>query len=179
MTDAAQERDEDVRRSGGTARLELILAVVLPACAALYLWRALAVPDPPRRLEVSVGTFPIVVGIALLASALLCAAVTARDRRTLSMRASGERTEAAVSSWRDVLVGIGSLLALAVAFEPLGYPLVAATFVAGIATYYAREKMARNLVVGIVLAVASYVLFTRYLGILLPNGALLSALGIE
>jgi putative tricarboxylic transport membrane protein len=177
--DTGANRGAGPTRSPGSSRLELLLAAVLPVCAVLYLWQALTVPEPPRLLQVSVGAFPVVVAIALVASALLCAVVTLRDRRPAAAPPTDAGSETEVSSWRDVIVGIGALIALPATFEPLGYVVVATAFIGGVATYYAPEKLVRNLVVGIALAIASYVLFTRYLGILLPPGAVLSALGLE
>ena len=167
------------QKSGAVARIvETGFTVLLIPFSLFYLWQSTEVPEPPRNIVVGPRTFPMIVGGLMLGvSAML---VWRRLRAAASMSAAVDPEPAAVpiddegtiSDWPAVWTVLGSLLALFVLLEPLGFVTAFSIFIFGLSTLFSPGRWLVNLVVSLAFSVSFFFLFTRILEIPLPNGLL-------
>lgn len=154
----------------------------LPLFAACYLWQALTVEVPGRQLVVSPRAFPTFVGVLMV---LVTIALAVREllsvRRQSAGTASGRAALHAgdpedeverISSWRDVWVVVGALVAYVVMFGPVGYPLSTFGVLTALSTYFARDKWRRNVLVALAFTVLTWYVFRYLLSVQLPAGVL-------
>ncbi|MEV4017238.1 tripartite tricarboxylate transporter TctB family protein [Nonomuraea angiospora] len=72
--------------------------------------------------------------------------------------------------WPSVLLLIGSLAAYALLLVPAGYWQATTVFFVAVARVLGSRRLVRDVLVGLALALATYFLFDRLLGITLPPG---------
>jgi putative tricarboxylic transport membrane protein len=167
-------------KTGAVARtVETGFTLLLVPFSLFFIWQGMEVPEPPRTIVVGPRTFPMVVGCLLLVvSALL---VWRRVRKAPAMSAADDQNAAAVpvedddiaiTDWPAVWTVLGSLLALLILLEPLGFVIAFSLFIFGLSTLFSPTRWLMNLVVSLAFSVFFYFLFTRVLEIPLPNGVL-------
>ncbi|MEV4085459.1 tripartite tricarboxylate transporter TctB family protein, partial [Nonomuraea fuscirosea] len=81
--------------------------------------------------------------------------------------ASGEDGE---THWPSVLMLLGALAAYALLLVPAGYWQATTVFFVAVARVLGSRRLVRDVLAGLVLALATYFLFDRLLGITLPPG---------
>lgn len=156
------------RREGlGTRAAETVFLLALPVFSGFYLWQAGRIPQPPGNIAVGPRTVPLLIGWVMLAVALL--QVFIRFRPSAGERGSGGDS---ISDWSAVWLVLGIFLLLIVLVERLGFVLAVGLFISGLSTFFARSRWVGNVLTGFMFAVAVYLLFTRVLGIELPEGVL-------
>ncbi len=156
------------RRGGLSA--DRVVAFVLPVAAAVFLWQAALVTEPPRDVIVGPRLFPLIIGAVLL---VLAFAHLLREYRRESRPAAAEP----IGDWAAVGVLAGALAALILLFELLGFVVASFLFVAAVSTFLDRARWRRNVAVAVVFAPLMWALFTRLLGIDLPGGIAAGLLG--
>lgn len=144
-------------------------------------------PDPSTTSVVGPQVAPLVIGTAIVVSALalLVRGLRSPDShpRTGSTGAgdgnTGEhnaaappRSASARLGQRRVLVTFGIFAAYIVAFIPVGYLLSTFAFLVAMTTYVDRSKLPRNCIFAAVFSLAVYVLFNHGLQVQLPPGLL-------
>lgn len=115
---------------------------------------------PPR-------TFPMTVGILLLfcGSGLALKSWSIRDADLAIKWPDGE-------GFRTILVTLASLGCYIALMNPLGLPLATFLYIAFSIWYLKRSKWLMAIVVSLITAVISYILFIRLLGLSFPAGFL-------
>lgn len=171
-----------LRKEGVVARrVETAFTVLLPILSMLFIWQATQVSEPPRNIVVGPRTFPLLIGWMMLAvSGVLVwqrmCALAAEARAAASDPQVGvvplEEDETSISDWPAVWSVLGSLLALFLLLEPLGFVAALALFLFGLSTFFGPRRWLLNLVISLAFSSLFYYLFTQVLGIPLPNGIL-------
>ncbi len=153
-------------------RSELGVAVLLLALGAVVLWDASRIADDvSHRGAVGPKAVPVLVGGLLV----VCAVLLGRDvlRGGHSEADTGEDIDLSHrSDWRTVLLLSGAFLANAVLIDWAGWVISGTVLFWGSAYALGSRAHLRDLVIAVVLAVASFSLFAVGLGIGLPAGIL-------
>jgi putative tricarboxylic transport membrane protein len=118
----------------------------------------------PRAFPYAVGALLVVTGVAVLVG-------LARGRHGSAETGEDVDTELG-TDWPRVAMLVGSVLALIVLIEPLGWPIAATVLFAGAGWSLGARPLWRPVVVGAVLAVLTHTVFTQALGVFLPAGPL-------
>lgn len=142
---------------------------VLALCGALWRQLATVAENPlvpigptfyPRLLLAVTG----ILGLCLLAADLL-------SRRRAAPPGPGARPPAA---WRPALLTFGAAILYAFLLPPLGYLPATTLFVTGLAWALGRIEARRlpgALLLGVLTALTTWVIFERYLHVFLPRSA--------
>jgi putative tricarboxylic transport membrane protein len=116
----------------------------------------------PRAFPYAIGALLVVTGLAVLAG-------LARGHRGEAEGGEDVDTDRG-TDWGRVALLVGSLLALVVLIEPLGWPIAATVLFGGAAWSLGARPLWRPLLVGAVLAVVTQIVFTQALDVFLPAG---------
>lgn len=157
-------------------RSELGVGLLLALIGILVLTDAFTMDvDIAQRGPVGPRTVPFAVGTGLLVVAVLLTADVLRGGR--GEAEGGEDVDLAEpGDWRTVLLLTGVFLAFAVLIEPLGFPVAGALLFWGSAFALGSRHHHRDPLIAAVLAVATYAVFDRLLGVPLPGGPLMGVL---
>ena len=113
--------------------------------------------------------FPYAIGLLLVATGVAVLVALARGHR--GEAESGEDIDTHLGTdWVRVVLLAGSLLALVVLIEPLGWPIAATVLFGGAAWSLGARPLWRPLLVGAVIAVITQIVFTQALDVFLPAG---------
>ena len=154
------------------------LAIVL--FSAWFLWQATTLRAGPGYAAVGPKTFPIIVGLVLLGSGLGVLLGLWRDGRREVPPTEAEGPDAEVvegaegvgTDW-PTLLGVAGLLAAYIAlYKALGFILASIVLLPAGARVLGSRAPLRDLLAGVGLSLAIYVVFTRLLGLELPAGPL-------
>jgi putative tricarboxylic transport membrane protein len=153
-------------------RSELGVSVLLGGLGALVLIDASRIPTTfTQRGPVGPAAVPVVVGVALLVIAVLLARDVLRGGHGESE--AGEDVDLShPSDWRTVLLLIGAFLANVVLIDRIGFPISGAVLFWGAAYALGSRHLLRDPIIALALSVATYLVFSRGLGIGLPAGVL-------
>lgn len=114
--------------------------------------------------------FVLAVGIVLLVLGLL---FLLRTTFLLDKDLVAEVTaEEASTHWPTTSVALLSLIVYAVLLHPLGYTLATALFFPTACRILGSTRLRRDIIIGLVLGLSIYLVFTRVLGVRLPAGLL-------
>lgn len=114
--------------------------------------------------------FPMVVGVGFLVLGLL---FLLRTTVLLDKDLVADVTaEEASTDWTTTILTLLSLVAYASLLHPLGYTLATALFFPVVGRILGSSHLLRNILIGLVLGLAIYLIFTRILGVRLPAGLL-------
>ncbi len=158
------------RRLGGRSELGVVL--LLFVLGAVVLWDASRIAsDISQRGAVGPKAVPVLVGGLLV----VCAVLLGRDvlRGGHGEAEAGEDIDLSqCSDWRTVLLLSGAFLANAALVDWAGWAISGTVLFWGSAYALGSRAYLRDLVIAVVLAVASFYLFAVGLGIRLPAGIL-------
>jgi putative tricarboxylic transport membrane protein len=129
--------------------------------ALLVLAQAFMIPVGGGYQAVGPRAFPLLVGGGMAVVAVI--GVVQAFREPLGEDREGLR-------WRPVLVLIAALILYAVLLVPVGYWQATTLFFTAVARVLGSRRLVRDLIVGLLLALATYFLFDHVLGITLPPG---------
>ena len=114
--------------------------------------------------------FPTVVGAGFLVLGLLfLLRTTVLLDRDLVAEVT---TEEATTDWATTILALLSLVAYASLLHPLGYTLATALFFPVAGRILGSTRLRRDIIIGLALGFAIYLIFTRVLGVRLPAGLL-------
>jgi putative tricarboxylic transport membrane protein len=133
--------------------------------ALVVLAQAFAIPEGNGYQAVGPRAFPLLVGggLAVVAVIGVVQAFRAGTRQA-------EPGEAESTHWPSVLWLVGALAGYALLLVPAGYWQATTVFFVAVARVLGSRKPVRDVLVGLALALATYFLFDRLLGISLPPG---------
>lgn len=153
-------------------RSELGMSVLLAGAGALVIVDAMTMStDFTQRGPVGPKAVPVIVGLLLLVVAVVLAVDVLRGGHGAAE--AGEDIDLATPmEWRTVLLLIGVFVANIMLIEVVGFPIAGALLFWGAAFALGSRHLVRDPLVAVVLALVTYVVFVRLLGVALPGGPL-------
>jgi putative tricarboxylic transport membrane protein len=151
---------------------QYVVVAILGVVGAFLIYNGLTLPEGFAKVDPLGPTFfPLVIGVAAVVLAVVLAVAIPRGSR--GEADAGEDIDPDMpSDWRTVGLLVGLFVALILLVNPLGWVITSALFFAGAATVLGSTHYLRNVVIGVVLALASFYAFYVGLGIPLPAGIL-------
>ncbi|MEU7831005.1 tripartite tricarboxylate transporter TctB family protein [Nonomuraea sp. NPDC050022] len=152
-------------------RPELGLAVIVLALGVFVVLGTLDVSAAASQLGIGPRFFPMLVGCSMIAIGLFYVADVLRG-------GSGDPEESedvdvdAPADWRSVGLVSGIFLAFTAVLNVLGWIIAASLLFFGLSVVLGAEHKLRAAGVGVVLGIATYLLFVKGLGVSLPGGLL-------
>lgn len=153
-------------------RAQYLVVAVCVLVGAFLIYSALTLPGGYAKVDpVGPKLFPMVIGVGLvLLAAILAIAI---PRGSKGEADAGEDIDPdRPSDWRTVGLLVAIFVATILLVNPLGWTITSALMFAGSATVLGSRHHVRNIVIGVVLGVASFYAFYSGLGIPLPAGIL-------
>lgn len=147
-----------------------LAAVSVIALGGIILTQVSQIGTGAGYMVVRPNVIPIAVGIGILLLGLLFLLRTTflPDQDLIAEVAAEEAT----TDWRTTAFGLAVLVAYAALLHPLGYTIATALFFP-IGTRVLRSThLWRDIIIGLVLGLTIYLVFTRLLGVRLPAGLL-------
>ncbi|MEW1838864.1 tripartite tricarboxylate transporter TctB family protein [Nonomuraea angiospora] len=150
-----------------------IVSLGFLAAAVVVLAQAFAIPQGEGYQAVGPRAFPLLVGVGL---AVVSIVGVVQAFRPGPPPATSDTVDVGVGEasekphWPSVLLLIGSLAAYALLLVPAGYWQATTAFFVAVARVLGSRRLVRDVLVGLALALATYFLFDRLLGISLPPG---------
>ena len=164
-------------RSAAGARAELALSAGVLALGAFALYTALRLPSAGGYSGIGPNAIPIAVaaGLAVLGVWLLIEALTHGWRARTSDDAA-ERGEHAfhASAFAWITAGLFAQMAL---IHNAGFVLAAAVLFTAVARGFGSRRLVRDAAIGLVLGLAVFLFFVKFLNVGLPAGWLSPLLG--
>lgn len=153
-------------------KAQYLVCLVLVAVGGFLIFDALTLAEGFAKVDpVGPKLFPLVIGIVLIALAVVLA--VAIPRGSVGEADAGEDVDPnSPGDWRTVGLLVGLFVLVIVLVEPLGWAITGTLLFAGAATILGNRHYVRNIAIGAVLAVASFYAFYSGLGIPLPAGIL-------
>jgi putative tricarboxylic transport membrane protein len=166
----------DMRSLKGDAQLAIGVIVL----AAVYLYMDMRLPEVRLSDPLGPKAFPALVGVGLIASALL---LLLERRHKLRINPLAETPPAADEPGTNpgksirhsplVLVGMAAWTALYyVCFDRVGYLIATIVFLLGLLTYFNRHRHKTNIAVALGFTLVFDLLFSLVLGVPMPAGLL-------
>jgi putative tricarboxylic transport membrane protein len=153
-------------------KAQYIVCVVLVAVGAFLIYDALSLEAGFAKVDpVGPKIFPMAIGVILIVLAVVLA--IAIPRGSVGEADAGEDVDPNTpGDWRTVGMLVGLFVVVILLVTPLGWAITGTLLFAGAATILGDHHYIRNVVIGAVLAVASFYAFYSGLGIPLPAGIL-------
>jgi putative tricarboxylic transport membrane protein len=153
-------------------RAQYLVCAVLVLVGAFLIYDAVTLEAGFAKVDpVGPKFFPLAIGVVLLVLAVVLAIVI--ERGSVGEADAGEDVDPNTpGDWRTVGMLVGLFVAVIVLVDPLGWAITGTLLFAGTATILGSRHYVRNVVIGAVLAVASFYAFYSGLGIPLPAGIL-------
>jgi putative tricarboxylic transport membrane protein len=151
---------------------ELLLALGAVAFGLLVIWQTTAIRVAPIYATVGPRTIPFIVGAGLVLTGLWLA-VEALSGRTTAGSAESEDVDLSLpTDWRTVGLLALVLIVYLLLIERAGFVIASTVLFAGAAAAMGSRRYVRDTVIGVLLALALYLIFNRGLGLNLPAGVL-------
>jgi putative tricarboxylic transport membrane protein len=168
----APEREERREHTEKPDYAQYVVVAVLAVVGVFLIYTSLTLPEGFAKVDpVGPSFFPMVIGVAAVALAVVLAVAIPRGSR--GEADAGEDIDPDMpSDWRTVGLLIALFVAMILLVNPLGWAITSALFFAGAATVLGSKHYVRNIAIGVVLALASFYAFYSGLGIPLPAGIL-------
>jgi putative tricarboxylic transport membrane protein len=151
---------------------ELLLALGAVLFGLLVIWQTTQIRVAPIYSTVGPRVIPYIVGAGLVLTGLWLA-IEALTGRTTAGSAESEDVDLSLpTDWRCIGLLTLALLAYLLLIERAGFVIASAVLFVGAAYAMGSRRYVRDIVIGVLLALALYVLFNRGLGLDLPAGVL-------
>jgi putative tricarboxylic transport membrane protein len=151
---------------------QYIVVAVLVIVGGFLVYSGLTLEEGFAKVDpVGPKFFPIIIGTAALVLAVILAVAIPRGSKG-EADAGEDIDPEAPGDWRTVGLLIALFVAMILLVNWLGWVIMSALFFAGAATILGSKHYVRNVVIGVVLALASFYAFYSGLGIPLPAGIL-------
>jgi putative tricarboxylic transport membrane protein len=151
---------------------QYLVVAVLALVGAFLVYSALTLPTGFAKVDpVGPRFFPMIIGIAALALAVVLAIAIPRGSRG-EADAGEDIDPEAPGDWRTVGLLVVLFIAMILLVNPLGWVVMSTLFFGSAATILGSKHYVRNFAIGLILALASFYAFYSGLGIPLPAGIL-------
>jgi putative tricarboxylic transport membrane protein len=147
-----------------------IVAIGFLLVAVVVLVSAFRIPAGGGYQAVGPRAFPLLVGAGLGVVAVIGAVQAFAPGRVVTAPVASEDEDDGPIQWQPVLVLVAALALYATLIVPVGYWQSTTVFFVVCARVLGSRRLLRDAVIAVVLALATYVLFDRVLGITLPPG---------
>jgi putative tricarboxylic transport membrane protein len=156
----------DTAKPGGPLG-EILVAIGVVALGLFFLIGASSIALLPGYARIGPRFFPYLVGCGLVVAGLLLVREAFRPR---------EQPSGQADDWTAIAWIVAGLIASAALMEAAGYiPATTLLFVLA-ARGLGERRYARSALAGLILALVTYLTFTRLLDLHLPNGLLASVI---
>jgi putative tricarboxylic transport membrane protein len=169
---ATTETSQEHAKPKRVDKAQYFVCAVLVAVGAFLIYDGVTLEAGFAKVDpVGPKFFPIAIGVILVVLAVILA--IAIPRGSVGEADAGEDVDPdSPGDWRTVGLLVGVFVAVILLVEPLGWAIAGTLLFAGAATILGSRHYIRNIVIGAVLAVASFYAFYSGLGIPLPAGIL-------
>lgn len=156
--------------------LEIAFAGALILFSVVFIWQATLVHEPFTTMVVGPRTFPLMVGVAMLAVSAVLLWRRVRDKSSVGDQPDDaaavplDDDEVTIADWPAVWWVLGAILAMFVFLVPLGFIPTVSLFLAGLSTLFSPKHWLRNVIVAVVFSCFFFFIFAWVLGIPLPKG---------
>ena len=148
----------------------IILAGIL-VLAAVYFWATAQIPTLEIGDPLGPKAFPRLLGIGLLITAAMLLAEILRDRKASKPAAASETAPG--DGYGVVVLAVVATAIFFVSFEFLGYVISVAAYLLVMMNYFnKRGRWLVNSLTAVIYSAGSYFIFTKALGVNLPQGVL-------
>lgn len=164
------EMTEGAEPTGWQRWIELAVAIGVILVAIGIIWLAQDF-RAPRSVRVSPRVFPQLVGTGMLLVGVWYVIDVVRSPRALSAGEDSEDVDInADVSWLTLSLLAVALTAFALLVKPAGFAIAAATMFAISSTAMGSKNIVLNILIGLGLGVAVFLVFDTWLGVRLPEG---------
>lgn len=151
---------------------ETLLALAAVAFGVLIIWQTTQIRLTPAYSKVGPRVIPYIVGAGLVLLGAWLAYQALTGRVAAGSTDSEDADPTLPTDWRTVGLLALALLAYLFLIEPAGFIIASATLFVGAAFAMGSRRLARDIVIGVVMATLLFVVFNRGLGLSLPAGIL-------
>jgi putative tricarboxylic transport membrane protein len=151
---------------------ELLLALGAVLFGLLIVWQTTQIRVAPIYSTVGPRAIPYIVGTGLVLTGLWLAVEALTGRSTAGSAESEDVDLSLPTDWRCIGLLALALIAYLLLIEPAGFVVASAVLFVGAAYAMGSRRYVRDIALGVLLAVALYLLFDRGLGLDLPAGVL-------
>jgi putative tricarboxylic transport membrane protein len=155
----------------GEGLSEVVAALGLVAVGVYLVISGSGISAPAGEQSIGPRFVPFLVGGAMVAVGLWLAVAVLRGDRGHSEEGEDVDTEAS-TDWRTLLPIVAAFVGYVVILQPVGYLLSTIALFAATAWSLGARNVRMLVLLSIVVPFVTYMLFTRALGIFLPNGIL-------
>ena len=150
----------------------MLLALWAAAFGLLIIWQTTQIRLTPAYSKVGPRVIPYIVGAGLVIVGAWLAYEALTGRAAAASADSEDADPTLPTDWRTVGLLALALLAYLFLIEPVGFIIASTALFVGAAFAMGSRRLARDIVIGIVMATILYVVFNRGLGLSLPAGIL-------
>jgi putative tricarboxylic transport membrane protein len=151
---------------------EMLLALGAIVFGILIVWQTTLIRLTPAYSKVGPRVIPYIVGAGLVIVGAWLAYEALTGRAATGTAESEDADPTLPTDWRCIGLLALALIAYLFLIEPAGFIIASAVLFAWAAIAMGSRRYARDIVIGILLATALYLLFNRGLGLSLPAGIL-------
>lgn len=152
---------------------EAVLSTAVILFGLLVVWQTTQIRLTPAYSRVGPRVIPYIVGAGLVIIGLWLLYTALTGRWQTSGSADSEDVDLALpTDWLTVGQLAAALLAYLFLLEPAGFVVASTILFTGAAFAMGSRRTARDVIIGLVMALALYIGFTRGLNLQLPAGVL-------
>ena len=150
----------------------MLLALWAAAFGLLIIWQTTLIRLTPAYSKVGPRVIPYIVGAGLVIVGVWLAYEALTGRAAVGSADSEDADPTLPTDWRCISLLALALLAYLFLIEPVGFIIASTALFVGAAFAMGSRRLARDIVIGIVMATILYIVFNRGLGLSLPAGIL-------
>ena len=151
---------------------EMLLGLAAAVFGVLIIWQTTLIRLTPAYSKVGPRVIPYIVGAGLAIVGVWLAYEALTGRAAVGSADSEDVDLTLPTDWRCIGLLALALIAYLFLIEPAGFIIASAVLFTWAAIAMGSRRYARDVVIGILLAAALYLLFNRGLGLSLPAGIL-------
>ena len=135
----------------------------------IYLYATFLIPSTSSQDPMGPRVFPVLLGILLIVGSALLLQETVRTRAQVK-KEEKKPQEGTGKPARVLWTVVAWTIVFLLAFEPLGYIVATTIYIFPMMVYFNPRNWWTNTITALLFPVGVYVLFVKYLGVMLPNG---------
>jgi putative tricarboxylic transport membrane protein len=172
MTPSPSSTPSPITRHPSPSVGETLLALAAMAFGLLIIWQTTLIRLTPAYSKVGPRVIPYIVGAGMVIVGAWLAYEALTGRTAMGNADSEDADPTLPTDWRCIGRLALTLIAYLFLIEPAGFIIASTALFAGAAFAMGSRRLARDVVIGIVMATILYVVFNRGLGLSLPAGIL-------